>query len=196
MATKLEILTSIGTAQQSDPFYLMVSEASVKTYVKQGLVEVNRDITDEDFKVAARLTAAGIEYVNNNNNLPEISTTSITPTAQKEPTVSNTFEIVSNVPVPVSKRGAGLCGRKCKYPFDALEVGQMFFVPASDAQPEPWKGMVGVVSGANKRYATAGNSTKINRKGEEVPTLVYTRRFVLRKYVKDGVEGAGIWREM
>lgn len=192
MATKLETLTAIGIAMQSEPWYLFVSEASVKTYVKQGLVQVDPSIQNEDFHIAAGLTQAGIDFVNSNNNIVATSATS-TP---KESKTMSTFEIVSDAPIPTSKRGAGLSGRKCKYPFELLEVGQMFFVPATEKQPEPAKSMVGVVSGANKRYAVPGESTKINRKGEEVPVLVYTKRFVLRPYTNAaGVAGAGVWRD-
>lgn len=39
------------------------------------------------------------------------------------------FTISNNIPVPVKRIAATRSGRKARYPFDALEVGQSFFVP-------------------------------------------------------------------
>lgn len=193
MATKLETLIAIGNAMQVEPFYLFVSESSVKTYVKQGLVETRPEIQNEDFHIAARLTEAGITFVKENINMTPTVETPATATA-----ATAGFEIIADVPMPKSKRGGNLNGgRKCKYPFDALQVGQMFFVPATEACPNPAKSMVGGVSAANKRYAVAASdgATKINRNNVEVPVLIYTRKFVIRPFTKDGVEGAGVWRD-
>jgi len=191
VATKLETLIEIGNAMQEEPNFKFVSHSSVKTFVKQGLVEINEDIKNEDLHIAARLTEAGINYVKENLTM--------TPVVETPIVNASGFEIIADVPMPKSKRGGNLNGgRKCKYPFDALQVGQMFFVPATEKTPDPAKSMIGVVSGANKRYASPASdgATKINRKGEEIPVLIYGRKFVVRPYTtKDGIEGAGVWRE-
>lgn len=39
------------------------------------------------------------------------------------------FAISNHIPVPVKRVAATRQGRKARYPFEALEVGQSFFVP-------------------------------------------------------------------
>jgi hypothetical protein len=80
------------------------------------------------------------------------------------------FVIEDNIPVP--PKGVFGGGRKL-YPFDALAVGQSFFVPATAEKPTPHKSLGGSVQAANKRHA-----------GQ--------RKFIVAKV--DG--GARVWRSV
>lgn len=188
MATQLETLASISEAMKAEPFYLFLSESASKPLVKKGFAEVNKEIENEDCQFATRLTNSGIAFLNENLK-PEAASI-------PEKVSKMTFEIKS-APLPVTTRKAG-AGRPSKYPFEALEVGQYFFVPATEKQPDPAKSLGSVVTSANRRFAEETGETKKNRKGEDVPVLAYTRKFVVRVFNEtiDGeiVPGAGIWR--
>lgn len=186
--TKLETLQLIATAMANAPGYAMMSESSTKAYVKQGLVVVDPLIEDDDCRIATALTNSGYAFINSNTEAIPAST----------PVKGNTMFEIKSAPIPQTVRKSG-AGRKQKYPFDALEVGQYFFVPATEKQPDPAKSLGSVVTSANKRYAEETGDTKLNRKGEEVPKLAYTRKFIVRPFNEevDGeyVAGAGVWRE-
>lgn len=185
MASKLEVLEAI---QKSPTGFDYFKPKDYNKMVEQGILEANLAMVDENGAHACRLTPAGIEYMNSLNGTPGASADN-----KKEKAMSNPF-IIQNVPIPATKRKGG-AGRPSKYPFDSLEVGQMFFVPASVDQPDPAKSLGSVVTSANRRYATETAETKKNRKGEDIPKLAYTRRFVVRPFTHEGVEGAGVWRE-
>ena len=103
------------------------------------------------------------------------------------------FKIEDGIPVPtISGRGRG--GNV--YPFDQLEVGQSFFVANSEDKPNAAKSLASTVSSATARYAVASEdgATKTNKKGETVPVMVKTRKFVVRRVEENGVKGARVWR--
>lgn len=156
------------------------------------------DPSDSD-KVAVRITDAGRQYLNDFNKENTVTETA-----------PSTFGIISGIELPAVKRGGGGgTGAPSKYPFDALEVGQTFFVPVSEKMPDPVKSLAGAVSGANLKYANETGTKTITRKkrdgrniahdenGEpimetvEVPTYEYTRKFVTRS-VEKGV-AYGTW---
>lgn len=90
--------------------------------------------------------------------------------------VPTNFKIAANVPIPEAQR----FGKTAVYPFDALQVGQSFFVAASEKRPNPAKSVASTVNSANKRLAP--------------------RNFAVRR-VDDGApwgfpgqHGAGVWR--
>lgn len=180
---KLEVLEAIGKAPTGFEYIKPKFYAKI---VEQGLVEVNTLMVDENGAHACRLTPKGQEYMNSLNETPGA-------TAVTEKATKMSF-VIETAPIPAVKRSGG-AGRPSKYPFDALEVGQMFFVPASEKQPDPAKSLGSVVTSANRRFATETGETKQNRKGETVAKLVYGRKFVVRPYTRDGVAGAGVWRE-
>ena len=49
------------------------------------------------------------------------------------------IQIDTHVPVPKMKRVAPKSKKKPRYPFNELEIGQSFHLPATEDQPEPWK---------------------------------------------------------
>lgn len=149
--------------------------------VEAGLVEINPGMTNEAGEIATRATQKGIDSMNQN-------TETAAPAATSAP-VASSFTIEDNVPMPTAS-GRGRGGNT--YPFDALNVGQSFFVPNSEEKPNAAKSLASTVSSATARYAveSADGATKVNKKGETVPVMVETRKFVVR-----AVEGgARVWR--
>ena len=164
--------------------------------VEAGLVEINPAMTNENGEVATRATQEGIEMLDGGAIVVDNATTeanSETAATGKTEKVKTMFLIKNDVPVPaISGRGRG--GNV--YPFNQLEVGQSFFVPNSESKPNAAKSLASTVSSATARYAVPAEdgSTKTNKKGEVVPVMVETRKFVVRSVEEDGVKGARVWR--
>ena len=162
--------------------------------VEAGLVEINPAMTNENGEVATRATQKGIESLDSAATVTD-NATSETQTAAtgKTEKVNTMFKIENDVPVPaISGRGRG--GNT--YPFDQLEKGQSFFVANSEDKPNAAKSLASTVSSATARYAVASEdgATKTNKKGEVVPVMVETRKFVVRSVEENGVKGARVWR--
>jgi hypothetical protein len=162
--------------------------------VEAGLVEINPAMTNENGEVATRATQKGIESLDSAATVAD-NATSETQTAATGETqkVKTMFKIEANIPVPtISGRGRG--GNV--YPFDQLEAGQSFFVANDESKPNAAKSLASTVSSATARYAVPAEdgSIKTNKKGEVVPVMVETRKFVVRSVEENGVKGARIWR--
>ena len=164
--------------------------------VEAGLVEINPAMVNEAGEIATRATQAGIESLDSGaivvDNATSEANSAIAETGKNEK-VKTMFQIENDVPVPaISGRGRG--GNV--YPFDQLEVGQSFFVANSEDKPNAAKSLASTVSSANARYAVASEdgATKTNKKGETVPVMVETRKFVVRSVEENGVKGARVWR--
>ncbi len=156
------------------------------------LIEVNLAMTDptDVTKVRCRITSAGASFLTNHvNPLNEVKET---------PVVSN-FGIIDGAVLPVSKRGGGGGGAPIKYPFDQLQVGQSFFVPATAKLPNPLKTLGSTISSANIRYADKIGEKEVTRakRGEKnklvldangqkimetktVPEYKFNRKFSIR----------------
>lgn len=167
------------------------------------LIEVNVDVTQGD-EAQARLTDAGTKYLADNQ--PKAASSASNGAAAVSP-----YAIITNAVLPPSKRGNKGGGAPTQYPFDALEIGQTFFVPVSEKHPDPVKTLGSTVSSANMRYAEdTGEKREVNRakRGEgnkavkdaagnkvmekvTVPVYKYTRKFSIRG-VKGG-ETYGQW---
>mgnify|MGYP003450421325 FL=1 len=193
-----EIATVIGLAEivAAGANGLFTSAAVHGPLVEAGLVEINPAMVNEAGEIATRATQAGIESLDSgaivvdNATTEANSETAATGTTQKAKTM---FQIENGVPVPaISGRGRG--GNV--YPFEVLAVGQSFFVPNSESKPNAAKSLASTVSSATARYAVPAEdgSTKTNKKGEVVPVMVKTRKFVVRRAEEDGVKGARVWR--
>lgn len=182
--------------------FVYTDKATHDYLIEQGHAEVNPDMVDESGDVATRATDAGIAHI----QALEVETSADTaeetteenqpePEAEQpataEPTKSESkkmsIEIEQNVAVPaVSGRGR----KSSMYPFDDMQIGDSFFVEATEAKPDPAKSMASTVAGANARYAEPTGEMRVNRNGKEVPATVPTRRYIVRS-----VEGgARVWR--
>ena len=90
--------------------------------------------------------------------------------------VNAEFVISNHIPVPAKKIPAVRKGRKARYPFDALEVGQSFFVMNACLSKQSRKEGQIVFSAvpARKRFPD--------------------RKFVCRAVEEHGVSGVRVWR--
>ena len=164
--------------------------------VEAGLVEINPAMVNEAGEIATRATQAGIESLDSGAIVVDNATTEVNSAIAetgKTEKVKTMFQIEDNVPVPaISGRGRGVK----VYPFDQLAVGQSFFVANDESKPNAAKSLASTVSSATARYAVPAEdgSTKTNKKGEVVPVMVKTRKFVVRRAEEDGVKGARVWR--
>lgn len=168
------------------------------------LIEVNMGSIDpsDPAKVECRATDAGLAMVALQSNPSE--------KVETMTSAASNFGIITNAVPPPSKRGFGGGGAPAKYPFDALDVNQSFFVPISSEHPDPVKTLGSTVSSANLRYSEETGQTKtVTRtvRGEKnkavvdgagnkvketvtVPVLRNTRKFSIRK-VEKGVAYGG-----
>lgn len=132
-------------ANEATPYH-MVTEAEAAALVKEGLVETNGEIRDGD-KIAARATEKGTALNTENNANANASG------ATGAPAVS-AFALIDGAELPAARGGRN----RSVYPFDSMAVGQSFFVPATEAKPNPAKSLASTVSSANKRAAKDGGS--------------------------------------
>lgn len=173
----------------SEQGYVFAQAAKVAAFVSAGLVETNETIVDSEGAIAVRLAQVANSGEAQATETAEAQTqvqTAETGTTEK---VKTMFQIEDSVPVPaISGRGRG----GTTYPFEQLAVGQSFFVPNTEDKPNAAKSLASTVSSATARYAVPAEdgSTKTNKKGETVPVMVETRKFIVRS-----VEGgARVWR--
>lgn len=158
--------------------------------LEAGLVEINPAMTNEAGEIATRATQKGIESLDNSNgngNNAPTEATSETAVTGKTEKVKTMFQIEDNIPVPaISGRGRG--GET--YPFEQLAVGQSFFVEGEKTISPS------TISAATARHAvpSADGATKTNKKGETVPVMVATKKFIGRKVEENGVKGTRVWR--
>ena len=197
-----EIATPIGLVEivSAGANGMFVPESVYAPLVEAGLVEINPSMTDDNGNVATRATQAGIESIDSADaaDAAETAEKARDTAADAAETgkiekVKTMFKIEDSIPVPtISGRGRG--GNV--YPFKQLEVGQSFFVANSESKPNAAKSLASTVSSATARYAVPAEDglAKTNKKGEVVPVMVETRKFVVRSVEENGVKGARVWR--
>ncbi len=144
----------------------------------EGLVLVNENLHDDEGSVAVKATEKLSSQINGTSS----------PASPAQPVSKPTFEVSYDIPVPPrSPRGVGAT----VYPFETMNVGGSFFVPASAKMPNPVKSLTGTVSSATRRYASISETEmRKNRNGQMVPKSVPTRRFQV--FPADG--GARVFR--
>jgi len=186
-------LAAIVAATNSDAGMCYMTEKSVQVLVDAGYVECNIAMTNPDDvkQVAVRATPTGMAYDPVKPAQPEGTTTM--------ESLETAFAIEDGVKIPTIKRTGSATSI---YPFDALEVGQSFFVSATEDMPSPGKSLASTVSSASKRYAIENGTRTINRRNKasgemeqvEVPAYDYERKFMVRSVEENGVKGARVWR--
>ena len=196
----LAALSAIVIGMNSEQGFVYASKADYEPLVAAGLVEVNAEFKNEAGDLAARATEAGVAKYNeltaNTEHTPEVYTEDDTTDQVADvPKSKPLFTIVDNVPVPeVRSRGGN---KPSLYPFDALTIGQSFFVAGKTA-----KQIASTVTGANERYSHVDPSgaTRPKRGGEgTVPVRIQDRKFIYKNvdgagWGKTGVSGVAIWR--
>lgn len=195
-----ELLQQAVTATRGGPVPA-ATKAELDALTRDGLIEIGPQEKPGSNKFQFRATESGMRAFDAENTGGDNTggNGSDQPQPQSQPeqpsqpqTVSSVkgFEIETGVPVPDKPRRSGPTG---KYPFDALEVGQSFFIPATNDKQEPWKSLQSTVAAAQRRFAVE-EGTRTDRNGKTVPNLKPTRIFRLDKDTKNGQEGARVWR--
>ncbi len=160
-------LADIVAATKGEQGYMYAPREVLEPLVQSGDVIVNHDEGANEqgwFMAKATSKALGVTAED----------------SAKTETAKPKFEIESNIVVPERKRNStGLrAGRTPIYPFDALEIGQSFFVPDADGK-SAHKSMASTLSGVNTRYSEeVPGQTRVNRKGATVPATKQTRKYV------------------
>ena len=195
LTVNMELLSEIALGKVR--YVAKTQDAEVLLLHNPPLIEINIHEPDpsDKAKVACRVTTDGAALLTANQN----------PVNEEKVTMSN-FEIIQDAELPAIKRGGGGGGAPTKYPFDKLEVGNSFFVPATTKLPNPLKTLGSTISSANHRYATVSGEKQVERSKrgarnklildvngnkimevKTVSTYEFTRKFTIRG-VKSGVK--------
>lgn len=175
----MELLTFIVTSTQGPAGMALVPATHAKEIVKHepSFVKLNTETADPAGNISISATAEGIAAVT--GKAPEADAAA--------PTTASPFLIEDGFAIPPSKGRGGF--KVSIYPFASMGVGQSFFVPATEAHPNPAKGLGSTVSSANKRNAAK------DKDGQ--PTGKDGRTFTVRaRTVADGEKsnGARVYR--
>lgn len=120
-----------------------VTQSEGEALVTAGLITINPEIVNTNGGVAAITTDAGKALVAEQSD----------DSAQANAAAKSKFEIDDNVPLAQKRGGGGGGSRESIYPFDALNVGQSFHLPATEAMPKPNRTIASAVSQATAKYA-------------------------------------------
>lgn len=169
-AKLLALLQSVGAVPEGQ-FY--AAPKTMKEAETAGLVEGNAGIKNPANKNehAFRLTPTGTKAI-----------ADAAAGNEAEADVSD-FVIATVALPPVSRLNSG----QSKYPFDKLENGQSFFIPAPPDMKSPSKSFGSMVSAANKKYGDPATGKDFRR---------FTTRSVMGDaWGKKGVRGVAVFRE-
>ena len=215
--TLQKALREIVDATQEGSF-AYTSESVHEKLIEHGFVEINPEIKDETGDIATRATQAGIDYASEVLNMGGLPLESEGESASQvgligeradalaketaEHIVKTKASVVIEKGVPLPSKGRAFVQRRQAFPFDELEVEDSFFIKATESKPEPWKSYASTVSNSTRSFAVPDSSGEmvVNRKGQKVPKLVQTRKFVIRAVEETDAEtgevviGARVWR--
>lgn len=161
------LATIVLAMTNADAPFHFATAAEVKNLLDNDMVEVNNEITDGD-KVAVRATEKGqaeapapANTEGTNNTVTDTNTNTAAATGATGATAAAStakFEIISNAGAQFS------AGRTRKaatmYDFDAMNVGDIIFVPNSEDKPDAAKSLASTISSANKRFSTDTGETE------------------------------------
>lgn len=185
------LLSEVYEGTDGAQTFAFVSPADIGPLVSAGYAVANAGTTDGQGNVAARITDAGRQYLK--ENAPDLVPQSQLTVNQEEQMNTQTSDVsatqeasrraraqISGIVSGLNLTAVGRRGgtRTESYPFSQLEVGQGFFIPATEEVPKPATAYASTVNSATTRYAKEiPGKTRVNRKGVEVPELEYTRIF-------------------
>lgn len=217
-AINFTLLAIIATASASEVGYANVSQASAQPLADSGLVQINdkAEFKDADGNPAVRITDAGSKALAEHEQAKSAADVggaapgSNATSGGSEPAgdapkttraaAASAFFIADNVPLPAGRSAPRVSGGS-SYPFDALQIGQSFFIAATEDKPNVAKSMASTVTSANARHSTEiEGQTRVNRKGNIVPATYQTRQFIVRNvedgapWNQPGVKGAAVYR--
>lgn len=214
--SSLSVLAAVINATNSDVGfeYVVENAPAVKVLIEAGLIEVNP--TDAGVNAEgerqARVTQVGRDYAatgefaaaasdaqteaqggqsfgSGQATEGQANEAQAKPAKGKKPNVS----IAKGIEMPGRTRAPSAA----KYPFDALEIGDSFFIADSEvANGDAYKTMASTISGTNARYSEETGETRPNRKDASKTVAVrrQLRQFEHRRWTEEGVTGARVWR--
>ena len=144
---KALLATIIAAMANADAPFHMATPAEVKNLLDNGMVETNTEITDGD-KVAVRATEKGQAEApapSSNEGNTNVTDTNTAPAA-------SAFALIEGAVLPEGRAPRS----SSVYPFETMNVGQSFFVPATEDKPNPAKSLASTISSANKRFSKEG----------------------------------------
>ena len=208
--TLQKALREIAAATQEGSF-AYTSEGVHEKLIEHGFVEINPEIKDETGDIATRATQAGIDYASEVLNMGSLPLEQVGLIGERadalakevvEHIAKTKASIVIEKGVPVPSKGRAYAQRRQAFPFDELDIEDSFFIKATESKPEPWKSYASTVSNSTRSFAVPDSSGEmvVNRKGQKVPKLVQTRKFVIRAVEETDAEtgevviGARVWR--
>ena len=211
--TLQKALREIVAATQEGSF-AYTSEEVYEKLIEHGFIEINNEIKDETGDVAARATQAGIDYASevlNTGGLHLESASQVGLIGERadalaketaEHIAKTKASVVIEKGVPLPGKGCAFVQRRQAFPFDELDIEDSFFIKSTESKPEPWKSYASTVSNATRSFAVPDPSGEmvVSRKGQKVPKLVQTRKFVIRAVEETDAEtgevvvGARVWR--
>lgn len=146
----MDLMAFIVTGTQGPYGMALVPVGHAKEIAKHepSFVKLNAETPDPAGNISVSATAEGIAAIT--GKAPEADAAT--------PTKASTFLIEEGFAIPPSKGRGGF--KVSIYPFALMGVGQSFFVPATEAHPNPAKGLGSTVSSANKRYAAKDKEDK------------------------------------
>ena len=129
-------------AVEATPYH-MATAAEVEKLTKAKLVETNTEISDGD-KFAVRATEAGVA---------EAAKTATTTTAAPVSAIPIVRAGTEGAPTLDLSAFAKRTRTAFNYDFDSMNVGDHFFIGATEARPNPAKSIASTISAATKKYA-------------------------------------------
>lgn len=184
--------------------YAPLADAQKVLKAEPTFITINEQLKDPSGNVFISATAAGIAAIDGAGvavSAPPVVPPNAVPQAGAVPSVGTSkFSLEKGIGIPATKRG-GMKGET--YPFSAMEVGDSFFVPATEKRPDPAKALGSTLSSAALRFATkVVGQTRTNKKGREVPVYTFSRKFKVRPVAAVAATdttpaqpaGARIWR--
>lgn len=139
----------IAAMANADAPFHMATAAEVKNLLDNDMVEVNNEITDGD-KVAVRATEKGMAEAPAPSTNEGSKTMTDTNTAAAP--AASSFALIEGAVLPEGRAPR----TSSVYPFETMNVGQSFFVPATEDKPNPAKSLASTISSANKRFSKEG----------------------------------------
>lgn len=186
---------AVDARNSGQPFYVKPDLVVIWTTMAGGPhIEFNPNMTDDKGGIASRASDAGVAYFNSRQTpanpapAPAWGVTQPNPAPQGAPMQNAPQTAPQAQPAapsgpPKYQFQAGIempafttfgAGRKVNYGFELMEIGQSFFVPATEDMPEPIKNMSPVCGKARENLAP--------------------KEFRPRTVTENGVKGCRVWR--
>lgn len=187
----------VDARQSGQPLYVKQELVDIwATHEGGPYVEFREDMKNDEGEIAARASESGVAYFNHARGItappapawgaPIPNAQPAQPQAQAKtkaiqmqpsaPTGPPVYQFETGYELPATT-GFGR-GRKVNYGFELMEIGQSFFVPATESQPSPIKKMSPVVVKANK----------------DLNPKVFRPRTVTEKRNGEDTTGCRVWR--